>query len=335
MAAATVILIAATAAFVYLRDPFQVLRPSSGSPDFSAVAQFQIPGIARHYPYDAVVTGTSTSSNFRPADLLSALGWHAVNLSIAGSTIAEQHAVLQTALATGKARHVLWGIDPFAFASSVGRPFPYYLYRAPGWRTAPYLLNIGAITHGLSTMVRPEARRTSFAQWTEHVAWDHQYHYGAAEVLTAWQHRDTVPAPDLPGTPALADQAVDTLLSSLVAANPDVQFRIVLLPYSILYPKLLLEERPGEFEAGYWLGRAIVRRVGALPNARVYDFRDAREITHNLEAFKDLLHFSGEVSRAIVYEVAADRRRATPEGFERASALIRADAVAYQIPRVR
>ena len=47
----------ACAAFVYLVDPFQFFRPSRGVPNFYSVVEFQIPGVARHYPYDAVVTG--------------------------------------------------------------------------------------------------------------------------------------------------------------------------------------------------------------------------------------------------------------------------------------
>lgn len=326
---------AASAAFVYVRDPFQVLRRSGGTPDFYGVAQFQIPGIARHYPYDAVVVGTSTSNNFRPEDLAGALGWRVANFSIAGSTIREQRAVLEVALATGKARHVLWGIDPFAFARDEGRAFPYYLYREPGWRTAPYFLNLSALIHGVSTLALPESRRMSLDRWIGNSAWDRRYTYGRAQVITAWEHRRALPAAPLPATPALADQAVERTIASLIRANPGVEFRIVLLPASILYTKLVLEQHPGEFEAGCWIGRAIVGHAARLQNARAYDFRDARDITHNLDAFKDLLHFSGDVSRQIGLDVAADRHRASPEEFERASARIRADAAAYPDPRLR
>lgn len=332
LAGGVALLLGASAAFVYLVDPFQVLRPSRGTPDFYAAAQFQIPGIARHYPYDAVVTGTSTSNNFRAGDLGAAFGWNAVNFSIAGSAIAEQRAILKTALATGKVRHVFWGIDPFAFGKGEGRPFPYYLYREPGWRTAQYLLNLGALWHGVSGLARPEASRVSLARWVEDNVWDHQYTYGRAQVLTAWAHRRTVPAARLPDTAALVEQAVEDGMATLVRANPGVQFRIVLLPYSILYSKLLVEERPAEFDGGCRIADAIASRVATLPNARVHDFRDARHITHDLDGFKDLVHFSGAVSRRIVAEVAADRRRATAGDAGEACARIRADAAAYQVP---
>jgi hypothetical protein len=332
LAGGVVLLLAASAAFVYVADPFQVLRPSRGTPDFYGVAQFQIPGIARHYPYDAVVTGTSTSNNFRAADLAAAFGWRALNFSIAGSTIEEQRAILETALATGKTRHVFWGVDPFAFGNGEGRPFPYYLYREPGWRTAQYLLNLGALWHGVSGLVRPEAKRLSLAQWMEKSAWDHQYTYGRAQVLTAWEHRLSVPSARLPETAGLVEQAVEDAMGTLLRANPGVQFRIVLLPYSILYSKLLLEERPAEFDGGCRIAAAIASRVATLGNARVHDFRDERDITHDLDGFKDLVHFSGAVSRRIVADVAADRRRVAAGDAGEACALIRADAAGYRVP---
>lgn len=324
--------VATAATLVYLVDPFQVLRRASGPPNLYGVVEFQISGIARHYAYDAVVVGTSTSSNFRPSDLAAAFGWNAMNFAIAGSTIREQRAVLDTALGTGKVRNVFWGLDPFAFKRDEGGRFPYYLYRAPGWRTAPYFLSLGALLHGVTTMALPEASRTSLAQWTEHQAWDRQYTYGRAAVLTAWEHRRVLGPTTLPETSALADQVIADKVSSLVRANPGVQFHLVLLPHSILYDKLLVEERPAEFEAGCRLDAATVEGVAALPNARVHSFRDAEDMTLNLDAFKDLLHFSGDVSRQIIRDVAAGRRGVDGEPFERICAQIRAAAAAYQVP---
>jgi hypothetical protein len=321
-----------TAAFVYLRDPFQVLRPARGTANLYDVAEFQIPGLARQYSYDAVVAGTSTSNNFRPADLAAAFGWDAMNFAIAGSTIREQRAVLEVALATGKVRHVFWGIDPFAFKVDSGRSFPYYLYRDPGWRTAPYFVNLGALMHGVTTIALPDARRTSLAQWNDKRNWDRQYTYGRAQVLTAWQHRRVLGPTALPETRAQADQVVAERVSSLVRLHPGVQFHFVLLPYSILFDRLLLDDRPAEFDANCRLDTAIVEGVGALPNARVHSFRDAEDITLNLDAFKDLLHFSGDVSRQIIREVAGGRHGTAGEPFAPVCARIRATAAAYQVP---
>src|SRR6185437_11115210 len=113
MAGATALLVAAAATTIFVLDPFQVLRPARGTPNLYGVPEFQIPGLARFYPYDAVVIGTSTSNNFTPDDLAAALGWRAMNFALAGSSIDEQRAALDVALRTGKVRDVFWGLDPF------------------------------------------------------------------------------------------------------------------------------------------------------------------------------------------------------------------------------
>ena len=315
-----------TAAFVGATDPFQVLRRARGTPNFYTVAEYQIPGIARHYPHEAVAVGTSTSNNFRSADIATHFGGRAINLSLAGSTIQEQRAVLDTALATRSVRQVIWGIDPFAFGQPRGRSFPYYLYRERGLHTAPYFFSLGAIAHGIATLWMPDHERTSLAQWIESSVWDTRYTYGRAQVLTAWAHRNALVGADLPDTRERAGRAVAASIAPIVAANPDVQFHIVLLPYTVLYAKLLLEDRPREFEGGGWIATAIVEQLAAAANARVFDFRDAREITHDLDAFKDLLHFSGATSRRILADMAAGRRRASQDSCVAATDALRAEA---------
>jgi hypothetical protein len=330
------VLFAATAAFVGWTDPFQVFRRSSGVPNFYGVVEYQIPGIARHYPFDAVVVGTSTSNNFTAASIERALGWHAVNLANAGSTVAEQHAILRTSLATGKVRHVFWGLDPFAFRRDPVREsqFPSYLYAGAGWRRAQYLWNLDALSHGLRTMMLPAERRQSLAQWNENNVWDRKYTYGAERVHRAWTHRPkTELAAVLPDSSSKADQLVDRYLRSLIEASPRSDFRIVMLPYTVLYQRMLLDDRRSEFDAGVLVYRAVVQRLATLPNARVYDFRDDIDITHDLSAFKDLLHFSGRVSNIIVEEVAAERRRTDAREFELATDRLIRDAARYAIPR--
>jgi hypothetical protein len=315
MGTTTALLLATFAAIVFVLDPFQVLRRSRGTPNLYGVVEYQVPGLARFYPYDAVVMGTSTSNNFTPEDLAAALGWQAMNFALAGSSIDEQRAALGVALRTGKPRHVLWGIDPFAFLPPARRAFPYYLYRDPGWRTAPYFVSLGAIAHGLATLVTPDAKRVTVARWQANRAWDSDYHYGRNEVIFAWEHRRTIGHMPLPDDAALARSSVEGIAET-IGANPSVQFDLVLLPYTVYYYRMLSEERPREFASFCALDRAIVARAGALPNATVFNFRDDEAMTENLDRFHDLLHFSGEVSREIVREVAAGRRVVTAGTFE-------------------
>lgn len=326
IAAGLVLLSLGAAGFVYLVDPFQVFRPSAGAPNFYTAVEYQIPGIARHYPFDAVVIGTSTSNNFTAADLRRVFGWRAVNFAAAGSTIVEQHAILTTALATGKVRHVFWGLDPFAFKQETNQQFPHYLYEGAGWRRVKYLWNLDALRHGFWTMTLPPGRRMSLERWAENNVWDHRYPYGREVVLNAWRNRRALPPEQLPRSPEEASWMVERFVTPAVASHPQTYFRIVLPPYTALYQQFLFEERRRQFDGSVWALRAVVEHVGSLPNVRVYDFRDATEITHDLDVYKDLVHFSGRMSTAIIEAVAAGRRLTTVEAFDRATERLIADA---------
>lgn len=320
------------AAAIAVMDPFQVLRPARGTENLYSAVEFQIPGLARHYPYDAVVTGTSTSNNFRPAHITAALGWHAMNFAIAASSIQEQRAVLDVALATGRVRHVLWAIDPFAFRPREGRSFPYYLYGEPGWRTAPYFLSLGALQHGLASLLTPDAEKMSLARWTEERNWSTWYAYGPDPVALAWSHRRALGPSPLPDTAAAAVAAIDDSIVGLIRAHPGVRFDLVLLPYNVLYYKMLLLDRPREFEALCGLDTALVARAGTLPSVAIHNFRDDDLIITNMDNFHDLLHFSGELSDRLIDDVAAGRRRTDIAAFAGVCGRIRGIAAAYPAP---
>jgi hypothetical protein len=331
LAAAIALLLASGAAIVFVLDPFQVLRPARGTANLYGVPEFQIPGLARFYPYDAVVTGTSTSNNFSPADLDAALGLRTMNFALAGSSIEEQRAVLDVALATGKVRTVFWGLDAFAFAPHPARGFPYYLYREPGWRTAPYFVNLGALDHAFATLVTPDAARMTLARWNASRSWAGDYVYNRAQVAAAWQHRHTLMPAPLPDTAEEAATLVDRRLVDVIRAHPSVRFDLVLVPYTALYYRMLADERPRELDEVCRLDAAIVARAGALPNAAVFNFRDADGMMLDLDRFHDLLHFSGGVSREIVGDVAAGRRRVTPASFAGVCDRLRAAAARARV----
>jgi hypothetical protein len=322
----------AAAAVVYALDPFGLLRPPRGTPNLYGAPRYQIPGLARHYPYDAVVLGTSTSNNFRPEDVAARLGWQAMNFAVAGSSLEEQRAALDVALATGKVRHVFWGLDPFAFLPRAGRDFPYYMYREPGWRTAQYFLSLGALRHGLVTLATADARRTSLARWNADQNWANWYVYGTDAVMRAWTHRDTIRPAPLLDDPAGASRLAEDEIIAVIRTHPSVRFDLVLLPYSVLYYKMLLVDRPREFDLFCALDDVVVARGAALPNAAVHNFRDTGDIVLDLNNFHDLIHFSGGVSLRIVGDVAAGSHRVTPASFQGVCGRIRAAAAAFDAP---
>jgi hypothetical protein len=74
--------------------------------------------------------------------------------------------------------------------------------------------------------------------------------------------------------------------------------------------------------------------VGYLlnPNVRVFDFRDAAEITHDLDHYKDMTQFDAAVSRSIAHSIAARRHGVDPADPLASIRRLESQVAAFQLP---
>jgi hypothetical protein len=101
----------------------------------------------------------------------------------------------------------------------------------------------------------------------------------------------------------------------LIAGNPDVKFDIYFPPYSILQFVAMRDASPAALKIVYDFSGYAARRLLQFPNVRLYDFREAREITHDLNNYGDVIHHSPAVDLKVVSYLAAGKyavNRAAP-----------------------
>jgi hypothetical protein len=87
---------------------------------------------------------------------------------------------------------------------------------------------------------------------------------------------------------------------------------VILPPYSILLWKAEQERNPERLRQRLEFSAQIIAKFIALPHVRVFDFRDAVEMTHDLDRFKDMSHFNASVSADIARAIAAGRHKVDP-----------------------
>jgi hypothetical protein len=58
----------------------------------------------------------------------------------------------------------------------------------------------------------------------------------------------------------------------------------------------------------------MLRRLSQFSNVKVYDFREAKEITHDLNNYSDMIHHSPAVDRQVLALIAADKYRVNRGG---------------------
>ena len=95
----------------------------------------------------------------------------------------------------------------------------------------------------------------------------------------------------------------------LIEKNPDVTFDIYFAPYSILHFVALRDASPATLKIVYDFTAYAAQRLLQFQNVRLYDFREASEITHDLNNYHDVVHHNPAVDRKVLSLLAEGKYR--------------------------
>jgi hypothetical protein len=112
----------------------------------------------------------------------------------------------------------------------------------------------------------------------------------------------------------------------LIEKYPEVEFDILFPPYSILQFVTLRDAAPATLQGVYEVNDHMLRRLAQFQNVKVYDFREASEISHDLGNYLDLIHHSPAIDRKVLSMMAAGKylvdRAAPTASLERLKAQV-------------
>lgn len=325
-AAIMALTLGAVGLFNYAVDPLQFYRIARWYPArfFPAMERFESAGLARNYADDVIVIGTSVTENFLPSHIRNSWGRNATKLAMAGSTAHEQYLVAETALATGRIKTVLWGLDQpsFAWPARAVRddqaPFPYYLYRKRG-PNLEYLLSLSTLRLSLLAL-----NGNGVADLDQYEVWYDRFELGAKAVLKDWKgscasFRAKYEPPSRPEPAASAElqRSIELNLTSLIRAYPDVTFEFFLPPLATLY---FVPVTTPVLDAFLPFRTALANTLLRYPNVRLRDFQTIPWIVDDLANFKDPNHFGLAISDYIIDAVRDDRDRLLPGDIAAANA---------------
>ena len=145
LAAGLILLLAAAAAAVI--DPlFHFHAPLKGLGYAIYDERYQNDGIVRHFDYDAVITGTSMTENFKTSQFDELFGAHAVKTSYSGASFRELRENLERAFETHPdIKIVLFSLDQYCLGHNwddlTYEGYPTWLYDDEPLNDVNYLLN--------------------------------------------------------------------------------------------------------------------------------------------------------------------------------------------------
>jgi hypothetical protein len=314
-AAAAIILLAAALNFAV--DPLQLFRPARLFPAmYSADSRMQNAGLIRSQDFDTVFMGTSLAIHFRQSDIDKTLGTRSLKLAMTGSNSREQGFVLAAAMAR-RPKRVIWQMDDWIFRDAPEIDSDIYvpadLYRRNAKGIAGYLFSGAMARESLWVLARAipplepvVARLTNGVMFKFPISrvddintlrpdFDVAAFYNAQSAVDAFR-RITDPA----RSSELA-QGYDTGAMvrnferdaiALIESNPHVTFDIYFAPYSILHFVAMRDASPATLKIAYEFATYAFPRLLQFPNVRLHDFRDVKDVTHDLGNYGDVVHHS-------------------------------------------
>ena len=313
--AASLVTALLVAAFNLAVDPLQLfgifkLGRHWHTPD----SRLQDAGLIRSQDFDTVFMGTSLAVHFRQSEIDHALGVKSVKLAMSGSTSVEQSFVLDAALRRHP-RLVIWQMDDWIFrdapdiASDIYIPADLYRMNVRGvvgylfsletarellWIALRGIRPLGTVAHALSAAQYLKFQEDNLNELNAFPAYiELSTAYNSAKARASFAHFLKAPAEIAAGYDYQAMvRNFERDAVALIAGHPDVTFDIYFPPYSILQLVSMRDASPATLKIFYDFSAYANRRLTSLPNVRLFDFRDVKDVTHDLNNYADVIHHS-------------------------------------------
>jgi hypothetical protein len=356
-ASMAVILLAAALNFIV--DPLQYFRPARlFHAMYSIDSRMQNAGLIRSQQFDTVFMGTSLAIHFRQSNIDRTLGVKSLKLAMTGSNSHEQSFVLDAALKQHP-RRVLWQMDDWIFRDAVEIDSDIYLpadlYRRNAKGIASYLFSGAMARESLWILARsiPPLEHI-VARLTTGVLFKFSYDdvddvntlnpkldpaqiYNTNAMLAAFT-RAIAPVRRIYLTEGYNNDEIvrnfERDAIGLIEKYPDVEFDIYFPPYSILQFVAMRDFSPETLQIVYKANSTMLRRLSQFSNVKVYDFREAKEITHDLNNYSDMIHHSPAIDRQLLALIAADKYRVNRMAPEASLERLRQQVEAYRIGEI-
>lgn len=285
--------------------------------------RYQNDGLSRHLEYDAIVTGTSMTENFRTSQVDRLFGVSSIKIPFGGANYKEvNQAVCRAVSYNPQVNYVLRSLDgDFLLEQKDARnesaPDPEYLYDGNPFNDVNYIWNKEVIFGNVKRVLahtRAGGRTTTF---DEYMHWAPEREWGREAVLQTFSQPET--RPEQAGFTEEDERMVrENLEQNVIAAaraNPRIQFYLFVPPYSIAYWDSELAAK-GNLTRYLEALRLEAELLTEYENIHLFAFDDQFDMICNLDNYMDVIHYSEEVGSQIIQWMAQGQHRLTQDNMD-------------------
>jgi len=324
------VLMSAAAALVVYVDPFFHYHAPHTDKFFYTIDNQRSAndGIAKHFDYDAIITGSSMTANFKTSELDELFGTKSVKLTAAGASFYEIDSTIKTAFEHNpELKYVFRSIDRnlLVYGSSERRDelgeFPDYLYDSNIFNDYKYVLNADVIFSRVLDMLLKTREpgfipgHTSFDEYSNTMK-EYEGTFGLKNLSSLFIE----PLGSVGSPQHLSEKARETVAENIrqnviatAEAHPEATFYYFLPPYSLAYwhDRIAWGDIYAQFEAE----QIAIELMLQCDNIKVFDFTARRDIISDVNNYRDLLHYGDWINSFILKWMHEEQYMLTEENY--------------------
>lgn len=317
-----IFLLVLTMGIVYIIDPYcHYRRPLKYLNYRLSNERYLNDGIIKNFDYDAIITGTSMTENFKSSQFDRIFGTKVIKIPFSGGSFKEINDNVEKALQlNNKIKYVLRGIDYGSILEQSDAMrydvYPTYLYDNNIWNDYKYLLNKEVIVKGLGGVAYYTLRNIPTTNFDQYVSWRAVHKYGKEKVLSEYMRpKKKASISKLTSEEKeIMDRNIEYNVLRCPKEYPNVKFIYFITPYSVIYWDKL--KQSGELEKQIEIEKYLIEKLLSQKNIELYSFFGNYDMVINLDNYKDITHYSGEISDKILDWIGEGKYRITKDNYK-------------------
>lgn len=304
-----VIIILGCSLLVVVVDPyFHYRRPCPLFRYFLNHQRCQNDGIIKNFDYDAIITGTSMTENFKSTEFDSVFNIKSIKVPFSGSTYYELDRSVERGFLKGhKIKYVIRSLDGThlienknALRHDLGM-YPTFLYDDTLLNDYLYLVNERSLYYSLRAIFGGLIGSAGITSFDEYSNWMKYYKFGKEYALG----KNKKPR-DVQQEQVLTDEDIRMLRDNveqnvvrLARQHPETQFYYFFPPYSIVWWKDQYEE--GNLDRYLQAKALAIREIVRCENIKLFSFSLMPDVITNFDNYKDSTHYGEWINSKMLH----------------------------------
>ena len=278
-------------------------------------------GIVKNFDYNAVITGTSMTENFKSSQFDKLFMVNSVKVPFSGGSYKEINDNVEAALKNNKnIKYVLRGLDYGKINEDFEKmsydAYPTYLYDNNLFNDYKYILNRGSFFQCLLNIFTSFSVDNKKIDFDKYSSWKSQ-EKGKEVVLRTYKRPEKEKTEKSLSQEDIEriDKNIEKNVTRLPKQYPNTKFIYFITPYSIVYFDELNQK--GEIEKQIMAEKYMIEKILEIPNIEFYSFFSNYEMITNLDNYKDAGHYMGHINDQILVWIKDKKYRLTKENYQK------------------